>query len=796
MPWIFRSSEPVVERLQSTASDEWRARQHATLMSPGDLVFFWEGGGTGRFVGVGRIQTQAYRAQDDPRKMLVRVGRNLVLNQPITADECKRDATLAELPILRRADQAIFGLSRTLASRLIAFIVAREEGFAEAMNLPKDAYAESAATVPPPLEKATPIEREPKHTEHDARIVFAPSTGEKVAAFLSDGEAQRTLALRRIAFARLRRFLTPEVLADVTVERFIHELAHFGAVILDDERLSLEDALERLENHSVDDINAMATAGTLTTEGNLTWAGELTLSEGDTESLRLRAGLSHLLNTELPLRSSIGRMRRSVAQLWPETATGILMILDPSEHIAYHRPAVQCLNELGVEMALHDRVEDYDRYRTIAKQLRDEFKFDGLDAVDLFLTRQKKREKLHRKNAASRSKRTSNRATHHDDTGAPLQIRPEPATGELPNEGQAIFALYQHLRHSGIIISLEQMINLYLSLKTVPMVALQGPSGTGKNLVIRAMAEASGASFHQMPMTNESGSGLPDVPIRLRDLFGSIDPHTGHFRAEPWYDVVLEAHEHPERAVIMCVDTIEGWQEESWFSEWLRVQDTRRHTAENTWTTDNLLLVPGFPTIESTDGRTLTGQLPLPDNLFLVLTAMGDDGFGDVVATHTNVIEFGTPDLNLDALRPGLAPEVLTPTGLGRLLVGERPYRNILSIIERPWAEKWNEEIEEVAQILDGAGVAIGYRIRDDILRYLAYADDLSRTLPYGARFTHATAFDYQLSQRIVPRLVIKEPEEEVISEFLMYTQGESGAKPRFPHSTAQIEAIQHRFDE
>jgi hypothetical protein len=152
--------------------------------------------------------------------------------------------------------------------------------------------------------------------------------------------------------------------------------------------------------------------------------------------------------------------------------------------------------------------------------------------------------------------------------------------------------------------------------------------------------------------------------------------------------------------------------------------------------------------------------------------------------------------LNLDALRPGLAPEVLTPTGLGGLLVAERPYRDILSITDRPWVEKWNEEIEEVAQILEGAGVAIGYRVRDDILRYLAYADDLARTLPYGTRFAHATAFDYQLSQRIVPRLVIKEPEEEVISEFLMYTQGESGAKPRFPQSTAQIEALQHRFDE
>ena len=796
MPWIFRSPDPVVERLQSASSDEWRARQHATLMSPGDLVFFWEGDDAGRIVGVGRIQTQAYRAKDDQRKMLIRVGRNLVLSQPVTASECKRDSVLADVPVLQRPDQMIYGLSRTITSRLIAVIGAREQGFAEAMNLPKDAFPEVTPPEKPTVSLKQSVEPEPQTDAPDAAVTFGPNTAEKVAAFLADPEAARVLALRRIAYTRLRRFLTPEVLADVTTERFTHDLAHFGAVILDDERLSIEDALTRLEDCSVDDINQMAESRSLLTEGNLTWSGEISLGESDTESLRLRAGLAHLLNAELPLRSRVARMRRSVAALWPETATGILMILDPAEHITYHRPAVHGLNELGVEKALHDRVEDYDRYRMIAKQLADEFGFDGLDAVDLFLTRQNKREKTHRRSHDGRSRSMTNKSARFPDAHVTIRQSADEKTSELPNEGQAVFALYQHLRHSGIVVSLERMINLYLSLKTIPMLALQGPTGTGKNLVIRAMAEASGASFRQMPMTNESGSGSPDVPIRLRDLFGNIDSHSGKFRPEPWYDAVFEAHENPERAVIICVDTFEGWQEEAWFSEWLRVQDTRRATSDRTWVADDLLLAPGYRSVETTDGRTLPGRLPLPDNLFLVLTAMGDDGFGDVVATHSNVVEFGLPDLNLDALRPGLAPEVLTPTGLGRLLVAERPYRDILSVIDRPWVEKWNEEIEEVAQILEGAGVAIGYRVRDDILRYLAYADDLARTLPYGTRFAHATAFDYQLSQRIVPRLVIKEPEEEVISEFLMYTQGESGAKPRFPQSTAQIEALQHRFDE
>ena len=94
-------------------------------------------------------------------------------------------------------------------------------------------------------------------------------------------------------------------------------------------------------------------------------------------------------------------------------------------------------------------------------------------------------------------------------------------------------------------------------------------------------------------------------------------------------------------------------------------------------------------------------------------------------------------------------------------------------------------------QTLEEIGLGIGHRLRGDILRYLAYAEDLSAQLPYGASFGLDAAFDYQLTQRVVPRLFLREPDPEVVADLLAYSQGERFEEARFPRTVTQLEAIQ-----
>jgi hypothetical protein len=340
------------------------------------------------------------------------------------------------------------------------------------------------------------------------------------------------------------------------------------------------------------------------------------------------------------------------------------------------------------------------------------------------------------------------------------------------------------MRHAGIVITLEQTINIYLSLKTVPVLVLDGPSGIGKNLVARTMAEAMAARFVWLPMTNESGTGPANAPIRLRDLLGLTDPRTGEFHPEPLYGALRSAAQAPDEAHLVCIDTIDGWQEDAWLSEYVRLLDSRSRASDGR--------VASAPIV----AENVPGELALSDNLFLVIATMGRVGLGMVGVERANVVELGPADLSLDALRPGHKPEGTSAAELGKMLVAGRSYRSLGDIVERPWIEAWNDEVTHLSAMLEEIDLGIGYRLRDDMLRYLAYADDLNAQLPYGTSFSLDTAFDWQIAQRIVPRLLLKEPDEETVSELLMYAHGPQDSRPaRFPRTAAQLEALQRRMD-
>ena len=816
MAWIFRSSQPLLQRIRETSSEEWSADQHHSLMSPGDLVFFWEGDATGQFVGVGRLQTQAYRWPNDPRRLRIRVGHNLPLTTPLTAKECRADPILRELPVLQRDDQTNYGLSRAHVDRLLAVLAAREPKLPEELNLKPETIPrleDLPVAEPQETEPAQPLAAGSPWDE-----VFTDALNERVEAFRADPVNAKMLALRMAAYARLRRFLTPEVLAEVTIDRFEQELTRFGDVVIEGKSYPLRQALHLLRDATPEEITKMLDEGKLRTEGNLTWATS-SLLPGSAEkkadvtalSLRLRAGLAHLLNANRPLVSRIDRMRRSVDALWPETATGILMMLHPDEYLVYHRNAREALRILGVAKPLRNSLEDYLRYMEFVRRFEETFAFGSLPLIDLFLARVAEPEwppgddASEETDAPSRGTRTSRAvAKTRGSVGEPPPAK-EPASAALteqhvrrehvPTEGQAVFALYQHLRHEGIVITVGQTINLYLSLKTVPILVLDGPAGVGKNLIIRAFSESVGARFHWVPMTNESGTGPANAPLRMRDLLGQMDPRTGEYRPEMFYEAILEAHENPDTPVVICVDSIDGWQEDAWLSEYVRLHDSRSLSPDGRWLTSPLVAVPGYETLTAVGGRSVPARFSLPDNVFLVITTMGQVALGEITSERTNVVNLGPADLSLEAARPGHAPEGTSPTDLGTILVEQRPYRDLSGILDRPWAEVWNNEIVHLSGMLEDLQLGIGYRLRDDILRYLAYADDLNTQLPYGVSFPLAMAFDYQIEQRILPRLLTKEPDEETVAELLMYAQGSQGNAPRFPRAATHLELLQRRME-
>jgi hypothetical protein len=71
--------------------------------------------------------------------------------------------------------------------------------------------------------------------------------------------------------------------------------------------------------------------------------------------------------------------------------------------------------------------------------------------------------------------------------------------------------------------------------------------------------------------------------------------------------------------------------------------------------------------------------------------------------------------------------------------------------------ENWIQRLETINRILEEIECHFAYRVRDEIVRYMAYAHDFieeiaSKNMDLHA-FTMEKAFDYQVMQKILPRI-------------------------------------------
>lgn len=303
---------------------------------------------------------------------------------------------------------------------------------------------------------------------------------------------------------------------------------------------------------------------------------------------------------------------------------------------------------------------------------------------------------------------------------------------EYFTDGQIIEHINEFIKSKGFLYSKDDIINLFLSLKTKPFVILSGISGTGKTKIAQLFADSIGA-------TEENGQFLL-IPVRpdwndSSDLLGYIDIQ-GDFKEGPLTTIIKKAIDHPDKPYFVLLDEMNLARVEYYFSDILSVMESKKW--EDGEIISSLLLT------KDTAGF----DLRLPENLYIIGTVNMDETthpFSKKVLDRSNTIEFNQIDLaNLAFLEDSEKTESVS---IGHnSLASSFLHLKDAYISHEDLIHQVIEELVQINQVLEPMYAHVGYRVRDEICFYLIYNED-ANLLPFH------NAFDYCILQKILPRI-------------------------------------------
>lgn len=222
---------------------------------------------------------------------------------------------------------------------------------------------------------------------------------------------------------------------------------------------------------------------------------------------------------------------------------------------------------------------------------------------------------------------------------------------------------------------------------------------------------------------------------------------------------------------------------EYYFSDLLSLMETKRRD-------DNGRIISD-PVIE----REETGKLTLPDNVYFVGTVNMDETthpFSKKVLDRANTIEYNEVVLNHFDFLAKEHSEQVEPKSIrnkqlaARFLTLKDAYPGNEEMIH-----KTTEKLMEINRYLEPIQAQFAYRVRDEICFYMIYNEQ-------AGLLDRDTAFDYQLLQKILPRIAGNDVlTEKVLQDLFQFCTGHYWednrdlehvlAEARYPKSAKKI---------
>lgn len=294
--------------------------------------------------------------------------------------------------------------------------------------------------------------------------------------------------------------------------------------------------------------------------------------------------------------------------------------------------------------------------------------------------------------------------------------------------------IHSYIKSKGFYYEKEEVINLFLSLKTKPFVILSGISGTGKTKMVQWFAESLGATeengqFHLIPIRPDWNDGS--------DLLGYKDIK-GDFVEGPLTRIIKQANESTHLPFFVLLDEMNLARVEYYFSDILSVMESRK------WQDDQIVTSQ----LLSKDMTGYAFDLRIPSNLYIVGTVNMDETthpFSKKVLDRANTIEFNRVDLSnfsfLNETEDVPAIPVWNEKLASKYLHLKDVYNDHQELVL-----KTTDELEKINKSLQMMNAHVGYRVRDEICFYLAYNEE-DQLMDYDE------ALDHCILQKILPRI-------------------------------------------
>jgi MoxR-like ATPase len=346
-------------------------------------------------------------------------------------------------------------------------------------------------------------------------------------------------------------------------------------------------------------------------------------------------------------------------------------------------------------------------------------------------------------------------------TGAVREATAGYAPSAAPaTEADLVALLESEIIRQGFTFPALTVRNYYIALKAKPFVILTGLSGTGKTRLTRLFADV---------LTGDTPDQYLLLPVRpdwtdSSPLLGYHNLLADRYVSTPFLSLLMLAAqpENRERVFVAVLDEMNLARVEHYFADLLSAMETPDGR------------------IPLQEGRFAT----LPANVFLTGSVNVDEAthpFSRKVLDRANTIEFtqvhfGERGVPVEKIAATARPDIPLPERQRLFLAGRvrtlAEARERLAALDPAYPDRVQDTLSDLNALLEARGMHFGYRVRDEVMRYIAAAftaEGEGLLNPHDRDTNLTTALDLQIVQKVLPRV---SGTEETLGKLLTEVEG------------------------